>query len=173
MRICFNSPSARIIIRFAHIIIKSDKRIWYKKTNPSVRISFFGGDKGIRSGALALRQALRKRSLLAFRTRLSRLGGSTIHRIVALPPVRIPKFFSIKQKTTVFGCFLFNGGDKGIRTPGLCVANASLYQLSHAPIALYILSPLFRLVNRFFANMLFPFYSLYYAAALFLFLPPA
>lgn len=27
----------------------------------------------------------------------------------------------------------FYGGDKGIRTPGLCVANASLYQLSHTP----------------------------------------
>ncbi len=29
--------------------------------------------------------------------------------------------------------FFFLGGDKGIRTPGLCVANASLYQLSHIP----------------------------------------
>lgn len=27
-----------------------------------------------------------------------------------------------------------HGGDKGIRTPGLCVANASLYQLSHTPV---------------------------------------
>ena len=26
------------------------------------------------------------------------------------------------------------GGDKGTRTLGLCVANASLYQLSHIPI---------------------------------------
>ena len=25
------------------------------------------------------------------------------------------------------------GGDKGIRTPGLCIANAALYQLSHIP----------------------------------------
>ena len=25
------------------------------------------------------------------------------------------------------------GGDEGTRTPGLCVANASLYQLSHIP----------------------------------------
>ncbi len=32
-----------------------------------------------------------------------------------------------------FGLFLL-GGDKGIRTPDLCVANASLYQLSHIPV---------------------------------------
>ena len=32
------------------------------------------------------------------------------------------------------------GGDKGTRTLGLCVANASLYQLSHIPV----------LSNRFF-----------------------
>lgn len=30
-------------------------------------------------------------------------------------------------------CLSFYGGDEGIRTPGLCVANASLYQLSHTP----------------------------------------
>ena len=29
----------------------------------------------------------------------------------------------------------FFGGDEGTRTPDLCVANASLYHLSHAPIA--------------------------------------
>ena len=34
--------------------------------------------------------------------------------------------------------FLF-GGDEGIRTPDLCVANASLYQLSHAPKAVLII----------------------------------
>ena len=28
---------------------------------------------------------------------------------------------------------LFSGGDKGIRTPGLRIANATLYQLSHTP----------------------------------------
>ena len=31
----------------------------------------------------------------------------------------------------VFACF---GGDKGTRTLGLCVANTSLYQLSHIPM---------------------------------------
>ena len=30
-------------------------------------------------------------------------------------------------------CLSFYGGDEGIRTPGLCVANALLYQLSHTP----------------------------------------
>ena len=43
----------------------------------------------------------------------------------------------------------FAGGDKGIRTPGLCVANASLYQLSHAPIAFTILSLFPCFVNLF------------------------
>ena len=28
---------------------------------------------------------------------------------------------------------MMSGGDKGTRTPGLCIANASLYQLSHIP----------------------------------------
>ncbi len=40
---------------------------------------------------------------------------------------------SVPIKNRVFG-LSFNGGDEGIRTPGLCVANASLYQLSHAPM---------------------------------------
>ena len=31
-------------------------------------------------------------------------------------------------------CVCLCGGDKGIRTPDLCIANASLYQLSHIPI---------------------------------------
>lgn len=35
-----------------------------------------------------------------------------------------------KDPNFLFGSF---GGDEGIRTPDLCVANASLYQLSHAP----------------------------------------
>ena len=42
-----------------------------------------------------------------------------------------------KTKGSLMNCiknpFRF-GGDEGIRTPGLCVANASLYQLSHAPM---------------------------------------
>ena len=39
---------------------------------------------------------------------------------------------TIKTRTEIFR-FGFFGGDKGIRTPDLCVANASLYQLSHIP----------------------------------------
>ena len=38
-----------------------------------------------------------------------------------------------------FGLFWF-GGAKGIRTPDLCVANASLYQLSHNPTVWDIIS---------------------------------
>ena len=34
----------------------------------------------------------------------------------------------------LFASRFCGGGDKGIRTPDLCVANASLYQLSHIPI---------------------------------------
>ena len=41
---------------------------------------------------------------------------------------------SIHEKSSAnMHCF-FRGGDERIRTVGLCVANASLYQLSHAPI---------------------------------------
>ena len=36
-------------------------------------------------------------------------------------------------------CVCLDGGDKGIRTPDLCVANASLYQLSHIPIGVFVL----------------------------------
>lgn len=41
-----------------------------------------------------------------------------------------------KKKQTKPGSILFAfGGDEGTRTPDLCVANASLYHLSHAPTA--------------------------------------
>lgn len=40
-----------------------------------------------------------------------------------------------KQKDTDIAVSLCFGGDEGTRTPDLCVANASLYQLSHAPVA--------------------------------------
>ena len=44
------------------------------------------------------------------------------------------------------------GGDKGIRTPDLCVANASLYQLSHIPSLVYaIISNAFDFVKYFIA----------------------
>ena len=39
------------------------------------------------------------------------------------------------KKRVPIALFLGFGGDKGIRTPDLCVANASLYQLSHIPAA--------------------------------------
>ena len=49
--------------------------------------------------------------------------------------VRIPSTFGVQQnkKAGKLHCLSFYGGDEGIRTPGLCVANASLYQLSHTP----------------------------------------
>ena len=43
------------------------------------------------------------------------------------------------------------GGDNGTRTRGLCVANASLYQLSHIPTAEIILAPKRRDVKRYCA----------------------
>ena len=45
-----------------------------------------------------------------------------------------------KEKSTCFAS-AFCGGDEGIRTPDLCVANASLYQLSHAPTAIALYHP--------------------------------
>ena len=47
------------------------------------------------------------------------------------------------QKTTLLRCFpqlrgFKNNGDNGIRTRGLCVANAALSQLSYVPIDLII-----------------------------------
>ena len=47
------------------------------------------------------------------------------------------------QKPTLLRCFpqlrgFKNNGDNGIRTPGLCVANAALSQLSYVPIDLII-----------------------------------
>ena len=43
-----------------------------------------------------------------------------------------------RRKIGVFWCF---GGDKGIRTPGLRIANATLYQLSHTPTDKNIIIP--------------------------------
>lgn len=37
--------------------------------------------------------------------------------------------------------FFICGGAKGTRTPGLCVANASLYQLSYNPTRLRCVKP--------------------------------
>ena len=42
-----------------------------------------------------------------------------------------PKTFTLSKGVRFRFCF---GGGKGIRTPGLRVANAALYQLSHTPI---------------------------------------
>ena len=48
---------------------------------------------------------------------------------------RIPSLYSKKMEWMPFGYPLhFFGGDGGIRTHDLCVANASLSQLSYAPI---------------------------------------
>ena len=43
------------------------------------------------------------------------------------------KYFHKKRNTRNL-VFLFFGGDNEIRTRDLCVANASLYQLSHTPM---------------------------------------
>ena len=52
-----------------------------------------------------------------------------------------PKKSREKKKTnSVFVSefvFFICGGDKGIRTPDLCIANASLYQLSHIPMPFF------------------------------------
>ena len=47
------------------------------------------------------------------------------------------------QKPTLLRCFpqlrgFKNNGDNGIRTRGLCVANAALSQLSHVPMSYII-----------------------------------
>ena len=39
----------------------------------------------------------------------------------------------IPHKKISYKCTIFCGGDKGIRTPDLRIANATLYQLSHIP----------------------------------------
>ena len=39
-----------------------------------------------------------------------------------------------KKAAEPYALRLFDGGDKGIRTPDLRIANATLYQLSHIPI---------------------------------------
>ncbi len=41
--------------------------------------------------------------------------------------------FDIKITDPVYGSVIF-GGDSGIRTRGLLVANETLYQLSHTPV---------------------------------------
>ena len=44
-----------------------------------------------------------------------------------------PRFDDIKKQVEQGSTCLLCGGDKGIRTPGLRIANATLYQLSHIP----------------------------------------
>ena len=58
------------------------------------------------------------------------------------------------------------GGDKGIRTPGLCVANASLYQLSHIPKRLYYITTSWK-KQLFFINY-FPFLEILFSKPAFL-----
>ena len=58
-----------------------------------------------------------------------------IHRFILTPKKSLEK----KKANSVFVSefvFFICGGAKGTRTPGLCVANASLYQLSYNPTGL-------------------------------------
>ena len=77
---------------------------------------------------------------------------------------------SKKQIGCNYAPYLFFGGDKGTRTLGLCVANASLYQLSHIPSnfqPLYYIT-IFSFLQQFFA----PFIKLLFYFLLFLFISP-
>ena len=56
----------------------------------------------------------------------------------------------INKNTAYSAVFSVCGGDKGIRTPGLCVANASLYQLSHAPRCVF-----YSITFAFFSQLFF------------------
>lgn len=62
--------------------------------------------------------------------------------------------YKTKKKPLYIAVFSF-GGVEGTRTLGLCVANASLYQLSHNPTATYrfrcIIAYIFALGKRFSA----------------------
>ena len=64
-----------------------------------------------------------------------------IHRFILAPKKSLEK----KKANSVFVSefvFFICGGAKGTRTPGLCVANASLYQLSYNPTRLRCVKPL-------------------------------
>lgn len=67
---------------------------------------------------------------------------------------RVPRYLhhrqqKIKNKPKNNLRLVVYGGDNGTRTRGLCVANASLYQLSHIPTAEIILPPCDGIVKRY------------------------
>ena len=78
---------------------------------------FFGGDEGVRRHRVAV---IAKRQPVG----VSRQS---------LPCNEIARNHLVENKKAKADSFGFFGGDEGIRTPDLCIANASLYQLSHAP----------------------------------------
>ena len=65
-----------------------------------------------------------------------------IEKAQGVRPVLFPYWYAIKPATprtktySVFVCSNFNdsGGDKGVRTPDLYVANVSRYQLCYIPV---------------------------------------
>ena len=98
------------------------KKISYKCT------IFCGGDKGIRRK----RPGRFRNSEESELVHVSKRQPAGVHvakqhhdEIVGIPYSHIKKIS--------YKCTIFFGGDKGIRTPDLRIANATLYQLSHIP----------------------------------------
>ena len=91
-----------------------------KRKDPNFLFGSLGGDEGIRKE--------RSDGIAAFVASVLR-AEFTQDTNPRQQKVRRPAL-KRKDPNFLFGSF---GGDEGIRTPDLCVANASLYQLSHAP----------------------------------------
>ncbi len=88
----------------------------------------FGGDKGIRRKRS---RSFRNSETRKFTCKVSVSHGIGVRTAIAVGVILshlIPLYKKISHK--MYDIF---GGDKGIRTPGLRIANATLYQLSHIP----------------------------------------
>ena len=89
-------------------------------------LPFYGGDEGIRK---EWNDGIASETNLFVKTSVSTQGFECdiVAHAKGVPLV------DGKRKNGLTCPFCSFGGDEGIRTPGLCVANASLYQLSHTP----------------------------------------
>ena len=88
-----------------------------------------GGDEGIRRKPKA--SVIAERQVYLRKRRVSPKTGVRWHSLPHNSIVRESPDDNIKTQSE--SLWVLTGGDEGIRTPDLCVANASLYQLSHAP----------------------------------------
>ena len=87
-----------------------------------------GGDKGIRRKRS---RSFRNSETRKFTCKVSVSPGIGVRTAIAVSVI-LSHIIPLYKKNIVQYVRYF-GGDKGIRTPGLRIANATLYQLSHIP----------------------------------------